>query len=63
MKTCNEVRKIPAHLDVSFSLSHLPESLLMVRSAPTNLRLAQKHYHARVVELRELILAEEMKFK
>ena len=32
-------------------------------SAPINLQLAQKHYHSRFLELRELIMAEESKFK
>ena len=31
--------------------------------APMNLQLAQKHYHSRFLELRELIMAEESKFK
>jgi bromodomain-containing protein 8 len=31
--------------------------------APLNLQLAQKHYRSRYAELRELILAEETKFK
>ena len=36
---------------------------LMRLSAPINLQLAQKHYHSRFLELRELIMAEELKFK
>ena len=28
-----------------------------------NLQLAQKHYRSRFLELRELIMAEELKFK
>ena len=31
--------------------------------APMNLQLAQKHYHSRFLELRDLIMAEELKFK
>jgi bromodomain-containing protein 8 len=31
--------------------------------APMNLQLAQKHYQSRFLELRDLIMAEESKFK
>ena len=36
---------------------------LMRFSAPMNLQLAQKHYQSRFLELRDLIMAEELKFK
>jgi hypothetical protein len=32
-------------------------------AAPANLRLAQRHYQARMLELRELIALEEATFK
>lgn len=40
-----------------------PNDLNNAPHAPINLQLAQKHYHSRFLELRELILAEELKFK
>jgi hypothetical protein len=31
--------------------------------APSNLKLAQRHYQARMLELKDLLLVEETKFK
>ena len=36
---------------------------LTLPSAPLNLTLAQRHYSARLIHLRDLIAAEEVKFK
>ncbi|KAH7887706.1 hypothetical protein F5I97DRAFT_1828689 [Phlebopus sp. FC_14] len=41
----------------------LPKSLPDLGAAPQHLKLAQRHYAARLLELRDLIAAEEVKFK
>ena len=39
------------------------ETKLISSQAPLNLKLAQRHYQARVLELRNLISIEEANFK
>lgn len=38
-------------------------ALTLAMAAPLNLSLAQRHYSARLLHLRDLIAAEEVKFK
>jgi len=54
--------KLITFLTVGF-LVHIFFTVLTQYPAETNLSLAQRHYRSRVEELRELILAEENKFK
>ena len=53
----NAAHGLSYHIHASMHLN------LMRFSAPMNLQLAQKHYQSRFLELRDLIMAEELKFK
>ena len=53
----NAAHGLSYHIHASMHLN------LMIFSAPMNLQLAQKHYQSRFLELRDLIMAEESKFK
>src|ERR1700722_12574463 len=44
-------------------LAHSDFPIPYLFTAPLNLKLAQRHYQVRMHELRDLLLAEEIKFK
>lgn len=62
-RSFNQVLKPATHPEVGGGLSLVISTRPQCCSDPTNLKLAQKHYQVRVLELRDLVAEEEVKFK